>query len=67
MSENLIESLQIMISKQQKLIDSLKNLNNIQNNMIDENKKEIKFYSLVSFLIGITFSLSFVILYTILK
>jgi hypothetical protein len=67
MSENLIESLQIMISKQQKLIDSLKNLNNIQNNMIYENKKEIKFYCLFSFLIGITFSLSFVILYTILK
>jgi len=67
MEENLIESLQIMINKQQKLIDSLKSLNKLQNNIIEENKKGIKFYSLVSFLSGIVIAFSFVLLFKILK
>ena len=67
MSENLIESLQIMISKQQKLIDGLKSLNKLQNNIIEENKNGIKFYSLVSFLSGIIIAFSFVLLFKILK
>jgi hypothetical protein len=67
MKENLIESLEIIINKQQKVIDNLKILNNIQNNIIKENKKQIKLNCLVFFLIGITFSLLFVMLYTILK
>lgn len=67
MKENLIESLEIIINKQQKVIDNLKILNNIQNNIIKKTKKKIKLNCLVFFLIGITFSLLFVMLYTILK
>jgi uncharacterized coiled-coil protein SlyX len=41
MKENLIESLEIIINKQQKVIDNLKILNNIQNNIIKKTKKKL--------------------------